>query len=122
MFHGYARILRKVHLQRYARRRKFRHTMHVRVKACGQLVGPLNESQVPSQLGGHGPWFVCDVALSNNLKVSHGHDFGPPTRTTRNPKSIKISHGPWSQRDGEVRRSGVGDGDRHATIGRINHF
>ena len=28
------------------------------------MVWPLDENQGPSQLHGHGPWFVCELALN----------------------------------------------------------
>ena len=35
----------------------------VRVKGLTKMVRPLDESQGPSQLHGHGPWLMCEVAL-----------------------------------------------------------
>ena len=40
-------------------------TDHVRVKGIGQLVQPLDKSQGPSRLHGHGPWLMYEVALAN---------------------------------------------------------
>ena len=51
----------KAHLQEVSLTQILAH--HVRVKNVGQLVRPLNESQRPSQLHGHGPWLVCELVL-----------------------------------------------------------
>ena len=39
-------------------------TNHVGVEDLGHLVWTLDEGRGPSQLHGHGPWLVCEVALS----------------------------------------------------------
>ena len=82
--------------QKWGSLHKFRHSMF------GQLVRPLDESQVPSQLHGHGPWLVCDVALNNHLKflMVTTSDCRPRPRGFLNPKP-KTSHGPWSPKMGK---------------------
>ena len=42
---------------------------HVRVKGLKQLVWPSDESEEPSQPHGHGPWLMCEVALSSSHRL-----------------------------------------------------
>jgi hypothetical protein len=53
-----------------------RTTNHVRVEDLGHLEWPLDEGRGPSQLIGHGPWFVCElstVALISWLQAGMVH-------------------------------------------------
>ena len=51
----------KAHLQEVGLTQILAH--HVKVKSLKQLVQPLNESQMSSQLHGHGPWRGCELVL-----------------------------------------------------------
>ena len=49
---------------------RFRDRFHN--KQTSPMVRPLNESQGPSPLQGHGFWLVCEVALTSVQNLVHG--------------------------------------------------
>ena len=66
---------------------------HVRVKGLRQLVWPLDESEGPSQLHGHGPWLVCEVALSIiNTTSTKSSAQGPYERRVRERTKHALTH------------------------------